>query len=173
MQFPVCSQFPQCSFLGDQEMKRHTASLWKSCLEGMRNEFRKASWNLIMHEKYTKGRKEPIRQQLRRLQLQCILIKSKKYQPTNRRQASYLQKKREVEIRKLCKSDIMKAKNRKGKMKLYFALSSVYVQIPSIFHESILMAFLEALLFSTVIKLRCFLHNQKTNLNNPPNRKYK
>lgn len=32
-----------------------------------------------MHEKYTKGRKEPIRKQLRRLQLQCILIKSKKY----------------------------------------------------------------------------------------------
>lgn len=30
-----------------------------------------------MHEKYTKGRKEPIRKQLRRLQLQCILIKSK------------------------------------------------------------------------------------------------
>ena len=78
---------------------------------------------------------------------------------TNRRQASYLWKKREVEIRKLCKSDMMKAKNRKGKIKIYFALSSVHVQIPSIFHESIFMTFLEALLFSTVIKLWCFFHN--------------
>ena len=56
-------------------------------------------------------------------------------------------------------SDMMKTKNRKGKIKLYFPLSSVHVQIPSIFHESILMIFLEALLFSTVIKLWCFLHN--------------
>ena len=56
-------------------------------------------------------------------------------------------------------SDMMKTKNRKGKIKLYFPLSSVHVQIPSIFHESILMTFLEALLFSTVIKLWCFLHN--------------
>lgn len=70
---------PLCHFLCDQGTRRHTVSLWKSCLEGIQNEFQKASWNLIMHEKYTKGRKEPIRKQLRRLQLQCILIKYKKY----------------------------------------------------------------------------------------------
>lgn len=111
--------FPHCSFLCDQGTRRHTASLWKSYLEGMQNEFWKASWNLIMHEKYTKGRKEPIRKQLRKLQLQCILIKSKKYQPTKRRQASYLWNKREVEIRKMSKADTMEM-NKKGKNKTTF-----------------------------------------------------
>lgn len=70
---------PLCPFLCDQGTRRHTVSLWKSCLEGIQNEFQKASWNLIMHEKYTEGTKEPIRKQLRRLQLQCILIKYRKY----------------------------------------------------------------------------------------------
>lgn len=50
-------------------------------------------------------------------------------------------------------------KEQERKNKTIFPLSSVHVQIPSIFHESILMTFLEALLFSTVIKLWCFLHN--------------
>lgn len=90
-----------------------------------------------MHEKYTKERKEPIRKQLRRLQLPCILIKSKKYYPTDRRQVSYLWKKREVEIRKVSKADTMKTRNRMEKIKLL--LSSLHVQIPSILQEPLLV----------------------------------
>lgn len=46
---------PLCHFLCDQGTRRHTVSLWKSCLEGIQNEFQKASWNSIMHEKIHQG----------------------------------------------------------------------------------------------------------------------